>query len=323
VESRNGVLRLRIVTNVERLQHLPWELLFDPSRGDFMSLSGRMVVVRTRPEGFEKDQALLEPLENLRILAAEADISGAMKTSADIEILSSLAAQQSRNVRLDILEHATVEKLKAHLSSASYDIFHYSGAGLVLRISSKGGLKQSLSLWSDSEGEDYLDRNQLGVMLERSGVRLALLNASHTDWVARSLAKHIPAALGFRENVDDQVCLTTCRALYSNLFSRTALDQSVTTVRQTIDLMHPGAGDWCKLIFFMQTDTGDILLNPEFWPSSGVEVQGKGGARSSRLLEVYEQNLAAAERSPMISSERVKDLREKVDRLRRELSSEK
>ena len=37
VESRNRGLRFRIESNLERLQHLPWELLFDPSRGDFMS----------------------------------------------------------------------------------------------------------------------------------------------------------------------------------------------------------------------------------------------------------------------------------------------
>ncbi len=320
VESHNGVLRLRIVTNVERLQHLPWELLFDPSRGDFMSLSGRLTLVRTRPDGFGKGEALVEPLKELRILAAEADVSGVMQTSADLEMLNSLAAHHSPYVRLDVLQHATRESLRAHLRSASYDIFHYAGAGQVLKISSRGGVKQSLSLWSDAEGADSLDRNELGEMLERSGVRLALLNASHTDWVARTLAKYIPASLGFRENVEIQVCLAACRELYSNLFSRTPLDQSITAVRQSLDLARPGSGDWCKLIFFMQTGDGNILLNPNFRTDFALNVQDKGKMKSSRLLEVYQQNLAAAERSPKISAEQVKDLREKVDKLRRELS---
>src|SRR5437764_900251 len=60
-------LRLRIVSNLERAQHLPWELLYDPSRGDFMSLSGRLALVRTRPDGYET--TTLPPVSRLRILA--------------------------------------------------------------------------------------------------------------------------------------------------------------------------------------------------------------------------------------------------------------
>jgi hypothetical protein len=276
--------------------------------------------VRTRPDGFGKGEAHIEPLKELRILAAEADVSGAVQTSADVEILSRLASQHRPYIHLNILHHATLDSLRTHLSSASYDVFHYAGTGQVLKISSKGGVKQSLSLWSDAESEDSLDRNELGELLQRSGVRLALLNACHTDWIARSLAKYIPASLGFRENVENQVCLATCRALYSNIFSRAPLDQAITTIRQSIDQARPGSGDWCKLIFFMQTDRGEILLNPEFWPTSSVKVGDKDKVKSSRLLEVYQANLAAAERSPMISEDHVKDLREKVDKLRRELS---
>src|ERR1700682_4211479 len=68
-EKSNRGLRLRIVSSVERLQHLPWELLFDPSRSDFMSLSGRVALVRTRLEGYSDSQ--LPPLSRLRILAVE------------------------------------------------------------------------------------------------------------------------------------------------------------------------------------------------------------------------------------------------------------
>src|SRR5829696_9295243 len=52
VERLDRGLRLRILSNSERTQHLPWELMFDPSRSDFMALSGRIALVRTRPEGY-------------------------------------------------------------------------------------------------------------------------------------------------------------------------------------------------------------------------------------------------------------------------------
>ncbi len=70
-----GTVRLRILTNVERVQHLPWELLYDASRKDFIALSGRVALVRTRPDGFVRGAAR-QPASRLRVLAVSADVAG-------------------------------------------------------------------------------------------------------------------------------------------------------------------------------------------------------------------------------------------------------
>jgi hypothetical protein len=323
VQANDGYLRLRIVTSVERWQHLPWELLYDPSRGDFLSLSGRLALVRTRADGIGKgDSTEFAPLTKLRILAAEADVPGGLETAGDFEILRGLAAQHSDYVEVEYLAKASSETLKNALHNGSFDIFHFAGSGKVLGPTKRDGIEQSLLLWENESSQEPLDRHDLGDWLKESGVRLAIFNACHTDWVARSLARFIPAVVGFRESVGIAGCHTACASLYSNIFSRTPLDQVVTAARQALDRESPGTGDWCKLIFYQQTRTGDILLDPQFpflMRTATISGAASKAQPQLRLLEVYQRNLAAAQRSPTIPESQVIELRAKVDKIRREL----
>lgn len=324
-EKSNRGLRLRIVSSVERLQHLPWELLFDPSRGDFMSLSGRVALVRTRLEGYSDSS--LPSLSCLRILAVEADVTGTMRSREDLNVLSAFAAANPKTIELDILPQATPHTLRDKLKHGSYDVFHFAGTGEVLSISKRGGLQQSLRLWGSGSLDPLFDRHELGELLQLAGVRLAVLNACHSDWIARSLAKDIPSAIGLRESVSVDGCLAICESLYPSLAFATPLDLAVTAVRQAIDRRLPGTGQWCKLILYLQRPDGFFFLHPGLAGESSVNVQPPGQnkaiAKISRLLSVYQLNLNALERLGRIkvarSSDVVQDLKLKIDDLKRQL----
>jgi CHAT domain len=317
-EAGNRSVRLRIVTNLERLQHLPWELLFDPSRGDFISLSGRLALVRTRQDGVPDEP--LPPLSQLRILAAEADVQGDMDTHMDLQILRKFAGANPSVVELDVLEHATPEALRNKLANNSYDIFHFAGTGEVLpNVSKRGGIRQALRLWGSASIDPLFNRHELGVLLGKAGVRLAVLNADHSDWIARSLARYIPSAIGFRESIWTEGCLVLCETLYPLLVAPTPLDLAVTAVRQAVNQRLPGTGQWCKIIFYLQTANGLLLLGSKSADGGSASIpkpekRDKALAKLSGLLNVYERNLSAAVQS---GSETVADLRQKVDELKR------
>jgi len=324
-EAGNRGLRLRIVSSLERLQHLPWELLFDPSRGDFISLSGRVALVRTRMEGFSDSP--LPPVSRLRILAVEADVIGDMRTREDIDILSGFASAHPDTIELEVLNRATPQALTERLKAGSYDVFHFAGTGEVLPSQSKrGGVRQVLRLWGSAYLDPLFDRNELGELLQRANVRLAILNACHSDWIARSLAKYIPSAIGHRESVSAAACITFCQSLYPSLLSAAPLDLAVTAVRQAVDHRLPGTGQWCKLILYLQRPDGLFLLDPELAdlrPADGV-YQNKTSAKISKLLSVYQLNLNALEKPGGVTAtqpnyEAADNLRRKIDDLKRQL----
>ena len=341
VDRKNSGLRLRICSNLERTQHLPWELLFDPSRSDFLSLSGRMAFVRTRPDS-HAEITTLEPMLKLRILAVAADATGTMRTSEDLAILQRLADANPSRIDLTVVDQVTLEMLQRRLLSSRFDVFHFAGRGEVLpKVSKRGGIRQALRLMNPSltgigiplqptdYGEPLMDRQDLGGLLKQCGVRLAVLNACHSDWIARSVAKYIPATIGFRESVRVESCLTLCDSLYRSLLAGTPLDLSVTFARQGLDRAHPGTGDWCKIIFYLQYPNGDFLLTRNDEPKLTEYIAPPGTNKEvvklSRLLEVYERNLFAIERGASNAldlytfPQQLEELRRKRDDVKQQL----
>jgi hypothetical protein len=327
VERFDRGLRLRILSNSERTQHLPWELMFDPSRGDFMALSGRIALVRTRPEGYKKNEVPAAPLKQLRILAAEADTTGgATQTTADVEILRGLPAALTE---VTVINNATPAALQSALQHGKFDVFHFAGSGEVLPfVSKRGGVRQALRLIGVTDSEALLDRQVLGKMLRDAGVRLAVLNACWTDWVARSVARYVPAVLGLREGAQVESCLRLAESFYGSLVrSRMPLDLAVTAARQAMNLSaRPGVADWCKLIFYLQQADGTFLAPVEQMRASAASAptRGKEYTKLVRLLSVHEANLNALTNGTGVAPAgaagiEVVSLQQKIDEIKRQL----
>jgi hypothetical protein len=321
--------RLRIHTNLERTQHLPWELIFDGSRQDFVSLSGRVALVRTRPDGYKPD-APMAPRPSLRVLAASASPVGSDGANDDLAALQALADRNADRLQLTSLRSATRGAIDQALAGAKFDLFVFFGDGQVMEeVSKAGGIRQALAAMPEPANPDGLiARNRLGEALWRAGVRLAVVDGSHSDWIARSFAKHIPSAIGFREQVTRATRSLAVPALLGALLQGEPLDLAVTTVRQALDRAAPGTGQWCRLIFYLQMPDGGFLLAPAGDPAAVAEpalpqppaaVTNREAAKWMRLREVYRMNLASAERTQAAPDAsrplRIQALRDKIDAL--------
>lgn len=322
VTAENGAIRLRVLTNLERVQHLPWELLFDSSRQDFIALSGRVALVRTRPDGYDR-QAALAPLSKLRILAVTADPDGSLDAADELAAFGALIAGCSDRITLETLAQATTKTLLQKLAEGPFDVFVFFGAGSRDdRLSRAGGLRQSVRLVAEDAKDDGLfKRNELGAALFKADVRLAVMNGRDTDWIARSLAKHVPAALGFREQVRPQTRRMSIETLAKALLRGMPLDLGITQVRQAIDRNQPGSGEWCRLVFYLQPADGRFLLDPGAPATASAPAADDGEpsrelAKLMRLKQIYTTNLNALERgSATLSTDGASRLEELLDKL--------
>lgn len=296
VTRANRGLRLRIRTNLERTQHLPWELLYDVSHGDFVALSGRVALVRTRPDDFGLD-AQPGPLEQLRVLAVSADPEEALGARADLEALQALVQAQPApaRVRLQTLPDATNRTLERTLAQDKFDVFIFCGTGVLqAHLSKAGGLRQDLQLRAEDADDGRLQRNQLGRWLRNAEVRLAVMNGSHSDWIARSLAKQVPATMGFRESVRRESRAVLIATLWQSLLIGRPLDLAMTDLRQALDRALPGTGEWARLICYLQANHGGILLQAPPAPAAAPTLAASADrqlAKLQRLLQLYRQNL--------------------------------
>jgi hypothetical protein len=222
-------------------------------------------------------------------------------------VLENLAEANPERLKIFPKFQVKRRELEKTLTTGKYDVFVFLGAGTVKskgaipKISKRGGLRQGLQSIAETGDDDGLiDRNDLGGDLKRAGVRLAVLNGSHSDWVARSLAKHVPASIGFRETTRRETRRVVVKELFRALLDGLPLDMAVTAVRQAIDRDEPGTGEWCRLIFFLQPPNGNLLLSPpqqaEPRQYEAQPVQNREVAKLLRLLEVYQNNLAVLQR---------------------------
>jgi hypothetical protein len=261
-------------------------------------------------------------------LAVEANPSGGLRTTEDLELVRKLDQAYPDRIQIDYVTNATPQLLRDRLGSQKYDVFHFTGAGEVLPTGSRrGGITQVLRLMG-SDG--MFDRHELCSLLQRANVRLAVLNASHSDWIARSLARYIPAAIGFRENILVETCFNLSNSLYRLLFEGLTLELAVTNSRQAIDRALPGTGEWCKLIAYLQLSDGLVLIEPsrkeeDSWGEPApVQHANREVHKLYKQLEIYQRNLATLGGSSNsadldLDPEQTKVLRQKIGELQEKI----
>ncbi len=232
-------------------------------------------------------------------------------------------------------------QLTAALRGRRFDVFAFFGDGVVLdRVSKGGGEQQALQMVR--QGDDDLGqfpRNRLGQLLADAGVRFALLNGSDTEWVARSLAKYVPAAIGMRETWRPSARLVLVESLFGAVLAASPLDVAVGATRLAIDRAEPGSGDWCRLIFYLQAAAGDFLLEspPQAEPAAlagqpprspageGADPQQRTRLRLVRLHDIALANLDAAKRraafDPQAARREVDALRDRADALAQQIAA--
>ncbi len=261
-------LRLRIRPGDPRTAALPWELLYDGERGEFLALNPATPLVRYL-EG-PIPLASGPPPAPLELLLASAT-----PTDADpLEVLQELdriaQALASAPLRIHQQPHMQAAQLRARLLDQRPQVVHFAG-----HATWDPDRKQGQLILEDEKGKsDPLADHILATLLRQGGVRLVVLNACESGvagqepWsgLAQALVQAgIPGVVAMATTIPDQAALAFAQAFYTALAQSLPVDQAVVHGRQAI-LAHSRApsqaGAWLAPVLFLRSPDGRLWAQP-------------------------------------------------------------
>ena len=278
-------LRLRLWFDPPELQALPWELLYDAERNEFLALSGRVLVTRylSVPRG-TPPLAVTAPLSILVVTAAPKDrplLAVDAEAAAVQAALEPLAAQGL--VRVSVLPHAQVMTLRDALRDFQPHVLHFAGHG---GIGPEGG---ALILEGADGRSRLLSGSELSTMLKFTGVRLAVLNACLSarsaaveagsfDEQRRALLGVGPAlvraglgaVVAMQFSLADEAARLFAQDVYRTLARLEPADQAVARAREALMLeIGEGRREWATPVLFLRAPDGVVFYLPKSSERSG------------------------------------------------------
>jgi len=287
-------IRLRIRCADANSMRIPWELLYDAERKNFLAQDPRSAVVRYL-EGAIPDS--VKPIARpLRLLLTGASPADQVKLGVDKEldgIAAALAdAKRAGQAAITRLDDLTPDALDKALLAVQPHLFHFSGHGVWDARAGAGHL-----LLDNGRGQSAkLADATLAMLLRSRGVALVVLNACETAlggeaWggLAQALVlAGVPAVVAMQMPVSDAAAAAFAGTLYAALANQYPLEQAVTLARQTTarqskEVASPG--EWLAPVLFMRTGS------ERFWQQQAAE-QPQATLDSISIGAIHAVNLA-------------------------------
>jgi len=275
-QADNQVKGLRVKLHVlaPEMAALPWEFLFDPSRGDYVSLSARTPIIRylELPQP-SSPLTVRPPLRILGMVASPSNLPELDIAQEKRQVEEALKHLQARGlVQLTWLPGQTWRDLQQAMQGGSpWHIFHFIGHAGFDRRDDEGFI---VLVDEDKDGDSYrLPARKLARLLEgHAALRLVLLNACEggqvgkrdifTSTAATLIRQSIPAVLAMQYEITDQAALEFARSFYGAIADGLPIDTSVVSARKAISIAIPNSIEWGTPVLYMRSPDG-FLFNIE------------------------------------------------------------
>ena len=241
-EQAGEGLRLRLFLNDPDLASVAWEAA--QVRGKWLALRPQTPMVRYVPAARAPGTVQVTgPLRLLVLLGPSAAIGlPALDESAERATLEGALAplQEAGRVQITWLPGATTRgDLLDALRRVQPHLLHFVGHGAYDEVRGHGSLILSKAGVDGKPAPDAVETAELGVMLDGSSVRLAVLNACQTGraagGVAQALVKAaLPAAVGMQASVPDDAAVAFCGAFYRAVADGWPVDAAVVEGRRLL-----------------------------------------------------------------------------------------
>lgn len=264
-EQAGEGVRLRLYLRDPALADIPWEAA--RVRDQRLALRPQTPFVRYVPAARAPGVLQAEsPLRLLVLISATAEaglppLDTAAERAALTAALQPLVAEGE--LTLDWLEGAIPRGgLLDALRQRRPHILHYIGHGAYNTASAEGSLVFARPDARGRDEPDFVGAAELGVLLDGSGVRLALLNACQTGRAAGGVAwalvkAALPAAIGMQSDVPDDAAIAFAGAFYRALVDGWPVDAAVVEGRRQIAAQVGLDAPWWALpVLYMRTPDG-------------------------------------------------------------------
>jgi hypothetical protein len=262
--SREQGLRLRLVIppGETAIHALPWEFLYDPDQGPLALIDAP--VVRYLPQQ-DRVPSLAAPLP-LKVLLSAAQTDPPVEVERELRAVQEALASRPDSIAVTLEPNLTTAKLQ-RLLREEFHIWHFVGHG------GFGEHGTGVLLFEDGTGgAEPVSALQLNVMLNRSGLRLVVLDACSTAELAtdtmRSVAPaliraQVPAVVAMQFQVPEEATRAFASEFYRALAEGFPIDTCVTEGRRAVmnvtGLKRP---DWGIPVIYTRAPDGRLFDSP-------------------------------------------------------------
>ena len=300
-------LRLRLHIAAPELAALPWELLYDPRREDYVCLSTNTQLVRYF--NLPRPGRSLDIQPPLRILAMIASPRSPGTPPLDVasekmRLERALAGLKQRGlVEIHWLESGTWHDLQRWMRRGPWHIFHFIGHGRYDSFQQEG----QLALVGEDGGPQPLAASELTLLLkDHSSLSLVVLNAceggrgGHYDIFSSTAGALVqgglPAVLSMQYAIRDRAAIELAQAFYESLADGLPVDAAVAEGRKAMRLARRGSLEWGTPVLHMRSPDG-VLFRMGAAPT-GPPVSLGGAAPPAQVETVSRTGPASAVRPP-------------------------
>lgn len=263
-DDQGIVIRLRILPGAEEIAALPWEFMADPESGPLSMLDAPIARYLPQPTPLPTFHAALP----LKVLLTGAQTAPPADIVRELQAVEAALQGLGEQVKIHVEPHLTASAFRAYLRE-EFHIWHFVGHGGF----DKTG-KTAQLLFEDQSGEaDPVSAMELNILLNRSGLRLVVLNACDSGKLAiepfRSIAPaliraQVPAVVAQQFNVPEEATREFVTDFYRSLASGLPIDACMTEGRKAV-MNSAGLGQpsWGIPVLYTRMASGRLFDLPE------------------------------------------------------------
>jgi hypothetical protein len=256
--DRQG-LRVRLRVHDPALAALPWELLYDPDRGEFLALSQSSPVVRgVTQRQLQAPFAVDGPLRILALAASPTTLRS-LDIAAERARLEQAVALTDGAVELVWAAGATWRDLQDSLLRGPWHAFHFIGHGYFDDIDNDFAL-----VLADAQNQAQLLGSAAVVRLvaDHPSLRLVVLNAcqgaqagaSYVSLAQLLAERGVPAVLAMQYPIGEAAALEFARTFYTALALRRPVDVATSEARKAMSVAASATWEWATPVLFLGGD---------------------------------------------------------------------
>ena len=249
------------------LDRLPWELLYDPARGELLALDDRLSVARYLEVDRPPSGGAVPGRLGVLVAGAAPRGPGApdgLDLGAEREHLEGALG---RRVALRVLPNATLERLRDALREEAVHVLHFMGHGDLDPATGEG----VLMLEDEAGGLDPVPSGRLveGLGSGLAGIRLVVLNACRTaasagsaPWsglAAALVGRGVGAVVAMTHPITDGAAVAFSRRFYACLAAGGDVEAAVHEGRRAIRARDRGSAEWAIPALFLRSSGGPLV----------------------------------------------------------------
>lgn len=266
--SQGKGLRVKLILAARALAGVPWELLYDPARRDYLCLDPNTPLVRYAelplPVGV---LAVKPPLRILGVCIDAVDLPRLDVAGEKERMTAAVRDLQAQGlVELTWLEGQTADDLQRALRRGVWHVLHFVGHGGFTSACDEG-----MVMLADSAGKAApMYATQLTRLLagQRDSLRLVLLNACKgassgqelfSSTAATLMSHGIPAVVAMQHEISDEAAVQFARAFYEALADDLPVETAVTEARNAISLRNRHSLEWSTPVLSLRARDGQLF----------------------------------------------------------------